>query len=152
MEEQRAASAEAPSAPAARAPRPPVAIDLERLKALGYVTPDAPKSQIADEFRVIKRPILRNARGTPGARSRNGTLVMVTSALPGEGKTFTALNLAMSIAMEVDHTVLLVDGDVAHPTFPELLGVPPSPGFAGLADAIAMSTLPTRWSRPTSTS
>ena len=132
VEEQRAASAEAPSAPAARAARPPFAIDLERLKALGYVTPDAPKSQIADEFRVLKRPILRNARGTPGARSRNGTLVMVTSALPGEGKTFTALNLAMSIAMEVDHTVLLVDGDVAHPTFPELLGVPSSPGLMDL--------------------
>jgi receptor protein-tyrosine kinase len=132
LEEQRAAAAAAPSAPAARAARPPFAIDLERLKALGYVTPDAPKSQIADEFRVLKRPILRNAQGTPGARSRNGTLVMVTSALPGEGKTFTALNLAMSIAMEVDHTVLLVDGDVAHPTFPEILGIPPSPGLMDL--------------------
>ena len=52
--------------------------------------------------------------------------------MPGEGKTFTALNLAMSIAMEVDHTVLLVDGDVAHPTLPELLGVPPSPGLLDL--------------------
>ena len=131
-EEKRAASGDAPSAPAARAARPPFAIDLERLKALGYVTPDAPKSQIADEFRVLKRPILRNARGTTGTRSRNGTLVMVTSALPGEGKTFTALNLAMSLAMEVDHTVLLVDGDVAHPTFPELLGVPSSPGLMDL--------------------
>ena len=68
VEEQKAPSAEASSAPAARAARPPVEIDLERLKALGFVTPDAPKSQIADEFRVIKRPILRNARGTSGAR------------------------------------------------------------------------------------
>ena len=116
----------------ARPVRPPVEIDLDRLKALGFVTPDAPKSQIADEFRVIKRPILRNARGKSGTRIRNGTLVMVTSALPGEGKTFTALNLAMSVAMEVDNTVLLVDGDVAHPSIPDLLGVPPSPGLLDL--------------------
>jgi receptor protein-tyrosine kinase len=112
--------------------RPPIEIDLDRLKARGFVTPDAPKSQIADEFRVLKRPILRNARGKQGVRVRNGTLVMVTSALPGEGKTFTALNLAISMAMEVDSSVLLVDGDVAHPTFPELLGVPPSPGLLDL--------------------
>jgi receptor protein-tyrosine kinase len=116
----------------ARPVQPPVEIDLDRLKALGFVTPDAPKSQIADEFRVIKRPILRNARGKTGARIRNGTLVMVTSALPGEGKTFTALNLAMSVAMEIDNTVLLVDGDVAHPSIPDLLGVPPSPGLLDL--------------------
>lgn len=116
----------------ARPARPPVEIDLDRLKVLGFVTPDAPKSQIADEFRVIKRPILRNARGKSGTRIRNGTLIMVTSALPGEGKTFTALNLAMSIAMEVDNTVLLVDGDVAHPSFPDLLGVPQAPGLLDL--------------------
>jgi receptor protein-tyrosine kinase len=131
-EDKRATAETTSSAPAARAARQRVEIDLERLKALGYVTPDAPQSQIADEFRVIKRPILRNARGTATARTRNGTLVMVTSALPGEGKTFTALNLAMSIAMEVDHSVLLVDGDVAHPTLPDLLGAPPSPGLMDL--------------------
>ncbi len=56
---------------------------------------------------------------TAGDRVKNGNLVMVTSALPGEGKTFTAVNLAMSIAMEIDNTVLLVDGDVAHPDAPE---------------------------------
>ena len=44
---------------------------------------------------------------------------MVTSALPVEGKTFTSLNLALSIATEIDSTVLLVDGDVAHPSIPE---------------------------------
>jgi len=56
----------------------------------------------------------------------------VTSALPGEGKTFTSLNLALSIAMEVDSTVLLVDGDVAHPTFPQVLGAPHAPGLLDL--------------------
>ena len=68
---------------------------------------------------------------------------MVTSALPGEGKTFTAVNLAMSIAMEFDNTVLLVDGDVAHPSLPSVLGVPPSPGPARPADRATSSTSPT---------
>ncbi len=107
-------------------------IDLEALKARGFLTPDGQKSQIAEEFRIIKRPILRNARGEPGSRIRNGNLIMVTSALPHEGKTFTAINLAMSVAMELDTTVLLVDGDVAHPDLPNVLGVPASPGLLEL--------------------
>ena len=107
-------------------------IGLERLKARGFVTPDAPKSQIADEFRVIKRPIIHNARRTAAAAIRNGNLIMVTSALPGEGKTFTAVNLALSVAMELDTTVLLVDGDVAHPELPRVLGTPGSPGLLEL--------------------
>jgi exopolysaccharide/PEP-CTERM locus tyrosine autokinase len=97
---------------------------------MGFVTPDAPMSQIADEFRVIKRPIIRNAVGKgAGVRVRNGNLVMITSAIPAEGKTYTSLNLAMSLAMEYDSTVLLVDGDVANPTLPRLLGVPSAPGL-----------------------
>jgi receptor protein-tyrosine kinase len=106
-----------------------IEIDLALLKSRGFVTPDAPKSQIADEFRVIKRPIIRNAQAAGGTKVRNGNLVMVTSALPREGKTFTALNLAISIAMEMDSTVLLVDGDVSHPELPSLLGVPNAPGL-----------------------
>jgi receptor protein-tyrosine kinase len=106
-----------------------VEIDLEGLKARGFVTPDTPRSQIADEFRIIKRPIIRNAHGTSGVRMAKGNLIMVTSALPREGKTFTAINLAMSMAMEVNTTVLLVDGDVAHPDLPNLLGVPTAPGL-----------------------
>lgn len=107
-------------------------INLDQLRARGFVTPDVPASQIADEFRVIKRPIIRNATGRGGAKLRHGNVVMVTSALPGEGKTFTATNLAMSIAMEYDHTVLLVDGDTAHPSIPRLLGVPEAPGLLDL--------------------
>jgi receptor protein-tyrosine kinase len=99
------------------------------MRRCGFITPDSAKSQLADEFRVIKRPILRNAFGAGGARVRNGNLVMVTSALPREGKTFTSVNLALSIAMEIDSKVLLVDGDVAHPSIPGLLGVPHGPGL-----------------------
>jgi len=109
-----------------------IEIDLARLKARGFVPPDAPKSQIADEFRVIKRPIIHNARRTAASAIRNGNLIMVTSALPGEGKTFTAVNLALSVAMELDTTVLLVDGDVAHPELPRVLGTPASPGLLEL--------------------
>ena len=107
-------------------------IDLSRLAARGFVTPNVPSSQLADEFRVIKRPIIRNALGKDGARIKNRNLIMVTSALPAEGKTFTAVNLAMSVAMEFDNTVLLIDGDVAHPTLPSLLGVPSEPGLLDL--------------------
>jgi protein-tyrosine kinase len=109
-----------------------VEVDLARLKENGFVTPNSSKSQIADEFRVVKRPIIRNATGPARSKTKNSNLVMVTSSLPGEGKTFTALNLAMSVAMEYDHTVLLVDGDVAHPALPGLLGVPHGPGLLDL--------------------
>ena len=107
-----------------------IEIDFARLKARGFVTPHDGSSQIAEEFRVIKRPIIRNAIGASAVR--NGNLVMVTSALPGEGKTFTSLNLALSIATEIDSTVLLVDGDVAHPSIPEILGAPHGPGLLDL--------------------
>jgi len=115
---------------AANASQPRLEIDLERLKSRGFVTPDVQRSQLADEFRIVKRPIVRNALGN--AKVRNGNLVMVASALPGEGKTYTAINLAMSIAMELDTTVVLVDGDVAHPDLPNILGVRNSPGLLEL--------------------
>ena len=115
------------------APRRQIDINLKDLAARGYLTPDAAQSQTADEFRVIKRPIIRNALGLMGGpKSKNRNLVMVTSALAAEGKTFTAVNLAMSIAMELDNTVLLIDGDVAHPMLPTLLGIPASPGLLDL--------------------
>ncbi len=128
--QRRAAGTEPPTGGAASARH--IDIDFARLKARGFVTPDAGTTQIAEEFRVIKRPIIRNALGQAGARVKNGNLVMVTSALPGEGKTFTSINLAMSIATEVDSTVLLVDGDVAHPSLPDLLGTPHGPGLLDL--------------------
>ena len=106
-----------------------VTLDLAHVAASGIITPEAPRSQIADEFRIIKRPLLANASGKGASRVANGNLVMVTSALPGEGKSFSAINLAMSIAMELDHTVLLVDADVARPSIPRMLGLPPARGL-----------------------
>ena len=122
----RTAIAPAESAPA---PTQRMSLDLPRLAAAGIVTPDAPRSQIADEFRVIKRPLIQNATGRNAASIKHGNLIMITSALPGEGKSFTALNLAMSIAMELDHTVLLIDADVARPSLPKILGWPQTRGL-----------------------
>lgn len=123
-----AAVAPAPAVPAAQAASAAPAresaravIDLDQLHRRGMVTPDAGRTPIAEEFRIIKRPLLRNAFGPDAAPHSN--LIMVTSALPGEGKTFCAVNLAMSIAAERDHTVLLVDADVARPSVPRYLGL-----------------------------
>src|SRR4051812_34352012 len=74
---------------------PQLELDLRRLQSLGFVTPDVPRSQISDEFRVIKRPLLLNASATGPTAIRNGNLIMVTSSLPAEGKSFAAVNLAM---------------------------------------------------------
>src|SRR6185295_80110 len=126
-DDQRIAKAPTSSAPTDDHRR--VHLDLAHLAAKGIVTPDAPRSRTADEFRVIKRPLIMNATGRGAAPIRNGNLIMVTSALPGEGKSFTAVNLAMSIAMELDHTVLLVDADVARPTVPGMLGLPATRGL-----------------------
>jgi receptor protein-tyrosine kinase len=107
-------------------------LDLLRLEREGVLHPEKPESALAQEFRAIKRPIIRNATGKSGMRVANGNLVMVTSALPKEGKTYVATNLAISIAMEVDHKVLLVDGDVANPTLSRVLRIPSSPGLLDL--------------------
>lgn len=106
-----------------------VAIDLERLHHIGMVTPEHSRSPLAEEFRVIKRPLLHNATASGPAAVVNGNLIMVTSALPGEGKSFTAINLAVSIAMELDHTVLLVDADVSRPSVLRHLGLAPERGL-----------------------
>jgi receptor protein-tyrosine kinase len=108
-----------------------VTIDLERLASLGFLAPDAEKTQIAEEFRVIKRPLITNIQaGDAPERHRN--LIMVTSSLPGEGKSFCALNLALSIAMERDITVMLVDADVAKPSVLNNLGVRAEAGLMDL--------------------
>jgi exopolysaccharide/PEP-CTERM locus tyrosine autokinase len=109
-----------------------IELDLEKLAAAGFITPNSGRSNLADELRVIKRPLLGNAQGKSASPIDAANLVMVTSALPGEGKTFVAINLALSIAMEIDTTVLLVDADVARPAIPSRLNLPPSKGLLDL--------------------
>jgi len=114
-------------------------IDLQRLGEAGLVTPGGERSAVFEEFRLIKRPLLRNALNQGAAPIRRGNLIMVTSCVPGEGKSFTSVNLAMSIAMELDHTVLLVDADVAKPSVPGMLGIE---GGVGLMDVLLEDKLP----------
>ena len=109
-----------------------VEIDLAALAAAGYITPEAKRTQLADEFRVLKRPIITNARGPSAAKVPRANCVLVTSALPGEGKSFVSLNLALSIASEVDSTVLLVDADVANPNVISKLHLPEARGLLDL--------------------
>jgi protein-tyrosine kinase len=121
------APAPPPAQPVVTARR--VELDLEAMAAAGLVTPNAPRSHAADQYRVIKRPLISNAMGKGASILNHGNLIMVTSALAGEGKSFTAVNLAMSIAAEMDNTVMLVDADVARPSLLRMLNLPPSPGL-----------------------
>jgi receptor protein-tyrosine kinase len=116
-----------------------VEIDLDRLAAMGYVTPDRPRAQIADEFRVIKRPLLLNVSGRSAGTIARPNLIMVTSSLAGEGKTFVTTNLAISMAMELNKRVLLVDADVSRPSLLPRLGL--TPPSIGLLDILANPSL-----------
>jgi protein-tyrosine kinase len=113
-------------------------LDLGRLQIAGFVTPTGSRTRISEEFRVIKRPVLLRAFATGDEHIEHGNLMMVTSAKPGEGKTFTAINLAMSIASERDLHVLLVDADVQRPSIFQVLGLPPQ---KGLLDVLSDSSM-----------
>lgn len=109
-------------------------IDLVTLREGGYITPDMPPNLMSEEFRIIKRSILLNAFGKEEKRVENGNVVLVTSSNPGEGKSFCAINLALSIATEQDTTVLLIDADFSKPEVLNRLGVS---GGRGLMDVVA---------------
>ncbi len=114
-----------------------VELDFELLAASNIVTPSTPRSLVADQFRLIKRPLIHNAMGKGSVTPSHANLIMVTSAVAGEGKSFTSVNLAVSIAAELDHTVMLVDADVARPSLPRMLGVPEGRGLLDLLDGSA---------------
>lgn len=97
-----------------------VHLDLARLRTERVITPDTIRSRTTEEMRLIKRQVLGNCMANTEGRSN---LIMVTSALSGEGKTFVAINLAMSIAFEKDLRVLLVDADLAKPSLGGRLGL-----------------------------
>ena len=130
---EKTAETTSPSTPtvsrSAMRSQPGFELDLRKLAALGFVTPDMPRSRIADEFRVLKRPLIANTLSKRPTPIKHANLIMVTSSVPGEGKTFTAFNLAMSLAMELEKTVLLVDADVARPALPTLLGMSSQKGL-----------------------
>lgn len=115
-------------------------IDRERLAARGMIVPGAAVTGISEEYRIVKREIIRNFTGGPGRPVLpRGHRVLIGSANPGEGKTFSAVNLALSLAVETDHDVLLIDADIAKPSVIAALGLEDGPG---LMDALADPHLP----------
>ena len=111
----------------------PPTIDAVALERGGMVDWSRTRSRISEEFRLVQRQILRAAFG-PGAEPGFSNLLMVTSARPGEGKSFTSVNLAGSIARQGDHHVLLVDADSKRDSFCYALGLAE---MRGLLDLVA---------------
>lgn len=139
--EASAAATPALAAPVRRRVVPqhaPISVDRNALRAAGLMAPEHQERQLADQYRQIKRPLIANAKGRGVKKVSNGQVIMTASALPGEGKTFTSLNLALSTALEKDLTVLLVDADVSKRHISRMLGVEGEPG---LLDALKDDTL-----------
>jgi exopolysaccharide/PEP-CTERM locus tyrosine autokinase len=109
-------------------------IDRAHLRAGGFIVPEAPVTGLAEEIRIVKRQLLLGVRSPTAIPEEKRRTILVASGQPGEGKTFCAVNLALSLASEKDLEVLLVDGDFPKPEIPSLLGIEAGPG---LVDAIA---------------
>ncbi len=107
------------------------AIDRERLADKGMIVPEEGATELLEEFRIVKRQVIAAARSAGDAAGRR---VLICSPLPGEGKTFCAINLAIAMAGERDGEVLLVDADFAKSSVLSTLGLPKGPG---LMDALA---------------
>ena len=130
------ARAEAPAR--ASAPRRRASVDRDRLRAAGFILPDAAATGLVEEFRIIKRQILLGASGKTDMPEEKRRSVLICSAQPDEGKTFCAVNLAVSLAGEKEVEVLLVDGDFSKPEVLSILGIEGGPG---LIDALADSSI-----------
>ena len=109
--------------PETTSPKSSFKINLQRLSGNGHISLSGERRQINEEYREIKRKLLANAFGPLAKTLHNPNIIMVTSSRPSEGKTFTATNLALSIAAEQDKTVLLVDADVLKPNVLNTLGL-----------------------------
>jgi protein-tyrosine kinase len=113
-----------------RVPSKSITLDLRSLREAGYLPEEGLERRFADHYRQIKRPLIEKAvSGAPEMR-----LIMVCSALPGDGKTFTSINLALSMARERDASVLLIDADAPRAHISQVLGIR---GELGLLDALA---------------
>ena len=119
-------------------PRVDLVLDIEGLQRAGHLVPTDTRSVQAEELRNIKRPLLKNARSKNSADQRL-SLILVTSAIPGEGKTFCAINLALSIATEIDLSVLFIDADVLRQDAMARLGIGPGLGLLDLLSDPSLS-------------
>lgn len=102
------------------------------LKKKGFLTPGSMQSRTAEEYRIVKRLLLMSALGKGAPLVERGNAVVVTSALEGEGKTFTSMNLAISIAQEQDSTVLLIDSDLSRRSLSHLFNATEAKGLTDL--------------------
>ncbi len=117
-----------PIAPATRSNKV-VQVNVADLRAVGMLATEAEERRVASEYRQIKRPLIAAALGRRMPAVPNGRVIMVASALPGEGKTFTSVNLALNMALEKDTTVLLADADLPKPQISRTFGVDTEPGL-----------------------
>ncbi|MEW7973567.1 MAG: XrtA-associated tyrosine autokinase [Candidatus Thiodiazotropha endolucinida] len=120
--------------PVARSSAKKIHLDYESLSRVGYIVPHSGNKQLSEEYRIIKRPVIMNALGKGAAPIEHGNLISISSSLPSEGKTFTAMNLALSISTELDSTVLLIDGDVLRCSLSTLLGIEKEKGLIDLLE------------------
>jgi exopolysaccharide/PEP-CTERM locus tyrosine autokinase len=129
-----AAAVTAPVRP--REPVLPVAqVDRDLLRESAFIVPDGPVTSISEEFRIVKRRLLASVQAEANAGlGIAAQRILICSANPGDGKTYSAINLAISIATEKDHDVLLVDADFAKPSILSSLGIA---GQQGFMDALA---------------
>jgi protein-tyrosine kinase len=109
-----------------------VTIDKDYLRSVDMLPPVSQEREIATQFRAIKRPLIQHVLESGDVNDRTRHTIMVASALPGDGKTFTSLNLALSLAREVDVTVLLIDADAPKPHLTHSLKLEKEPGLLDL--------------------
>lgn len=109
-----------------------IVVDPDQLRANGLLAPDADERRLVEQYRAIKRPLLINADASQRSVLPLGNLIMVGSALSGEGKTFTCVNLCLSIARERDWSVVLVDADTSKPHLTQLFSAESEAGFTDL--------------------
>jgi protein-tyrosine kinase len=125
----------------------PLRIDIAALERAGLIDWEQTHNRVAEEFRVVQNEFLRQNSGGDVISARRDNLVMITSALQGEGKSFTALNLSASIARHGQRRVLLVDADCKAGALVHLLDLPETPGLLDLIDGdvadIATLAIPT---------
>jgi receptor protein-tyrosine kinase len=112
-------------------PNPP--LSLRTLAKTGLIAGKTARNRVSEEFRLVQSQVLRAAFAQPGGEAGFSNLLMVTSARPKEGKTFTAINLAASIARQGDRPVLLVDADAKTGSLGDSLGLTQSAGLLDLA-------------------
>jgi exopolysaccharide/PEP-CTERM locus tyrosine autokinase len=116
-------------------------LDVAALRRWGPVAMLLDDERAKREYGQIKRPIINVALGRNADATRDGNVVVVTSAVAGDGKSLTTFNLAISIAREKDLAVLLIDADLAKPDLSRALGLA---GALGLTDLIADEALQLR--------